>query len=330
MEGPPTRRAFYATVLGVVTVVAAIAGVAVFIAAKADRSTSRAGNTAGPFTGSYTAEFGPSDTWGARDEGATPGTGKWNIRSVCHSSGCVATATAQGGPTLQSTFVFDKVGENWVAVSTSSVASAPAGVTGFKGCTFPGEYWTVIAVRQQSDSKFSGDYAAYEGNGCYTHRTVTFTRTGDVEGGANLPDPATQPSRVTSPAGALHGHYHSSETYSISGSTVSTDENDYVVVTNCLRTGERCVSEFNQSKNGRVSIFASGKWTYNVQYDYEPGGSCATGATAHLKKQVEYPLPQPTEDPITRLTGRGHSTVTGAPCAAGDYDVDITYKRTGD
>ncbi|MDT5349627.1 MAG: hypothetical protein QOH91_2914, partial [Mycobacterium sp.] len=93
-----------------------------------------------PFTGMYRADFGPSTTNGKLDDGATPSTGQWAVRSTCRSNNCVATATATGGPTLQSGFAFDDIGGQWVAVEASSVKAAPSGVTGFKGCNFPAEY----------------------------------------------------------------------------------------------------------------------------------------------------------------------------------------------
>jgi hypothetical protein len=64
----------------------------------------------GPFTGVYRADFGPSATNGKLDEGATPSSGQWSVRSACPSTDCVATATAAGGATLQSAFVFDDFG----------------------------------------------------------------------------------------------------------------------------------------------------------------------------------------------------------------------------
>ena len=52
----------------------------------------------GPFTGVYRADFGPSATNGKPDEGGTPSTGQWSVRSACRPTGCVATATSTGWP----------------------------------------------------------------------------------------------------------------------------------------------------------------------------------------------------------------------------------------
>ena len=70
--------------------------------------------------------------------------------------------------------------------------------------------------------------------------TVTFTRTGDVDVNS-LPDPASQPPRVVSPAEALHGRYHQTETHT----NGEKDESDPSVRTDCLRTGDRCMSYFH-------------------------------------------------------------------------------------
>jgi hypothetical protein len=78
------------------------------------------------------------------------------------------------------------------------------------GCKFPVEYWTVITLQPRPDGTLAGQYRAWESN-CETERTVTFTRIGDVDLNS-LPDPASQPVRVTSPATAWHGHYRITQT----------------------------------------------------------------------------------------------------------------------
>ena len=49
-------------------------------------------------------------------------------------------------------------------------------------------------------------------NGCFRKRTVAFTRTADTDISL-LPDPASLPPRVVSPAEALHGSYDGELTY---------------------------------------------------------------------------------------------------------------------
>ncbi len=72
-------------------------------------------------------------------------------------------------------------------------------------------------------------------------------------------------------------------------------------------------------------VFADGKWTYrNVWED-----NCASGAgKAQAVETGEFPLPQPPQNPITLLVGRGHHEHTGA-CTA-NADIELKLQRTGD
>ncbi|OBA82675.1 hypothetical protein A9W99_11225 [Mycobacterium sp. 1164966.3] len=281
--------------------------------------TNAARPNTGPFTGVYRADFGPSATDGNPDEGGTPSTGQWAVRSVCQSDRCVAIATATGGPTLQSVFVLDDVGGQWRGASTASVASFPPGVTGFDGC-IPGEYWTVITLAPRPDGTVAGQYRAIGPPNCETDRTITFTRIGDVDLNS-LPDPASQPVRVASPAAAWHGRYRGTTT-SPKRTTVSWDTS---VETYCLRTGERCVS-YEHSDGSRHYFFADGKWVYNS----DSQAPCAGHGSFPTKTDWVFPLPQPSQDPIRLLTGHGHTQVTGSTTCAGSYDQEVKYERTGD
>jgi serine/threonine-protein kinase len=55
---------------------------------------------------------------------------------------------------------------------------------------------------------------------------------------------------------------------------------------------------------------------------------CKSGGRGHREMSLEYPLPQPAQDPITLLTGRGHYTITGACAYSSDFDSRV--ERTGD
>jgi serine/threonine-protein kinase len=57
----------------------------------------------------------------------------------------------------------------------------------------------VFALRQRPDGTLAGEYSGTSSNTCSGKGTVTFTRTGDVDVDS-LPDPATLPPRVVSPA----------------------------------------------------------------------------------------------------------------------------------
>jgi hypothetical protein len=149
-------------------------------------------------------------------------------------------------------------------------------------------------------------------------RTLTFTRTGDVDV-ASLRNPATQPPRVVSPAEALHGRYRETKT-----STVGPQDYDYAVTTNCLRTGDRCMSLFHNSDSYLPLVFGSGKWSVDREFDTP----CPTGGTAHQRQTGQYPLPEPPQDPVTLLTGRSHNEVVGS-CTS-SIDSDDKFARTGD
>jgi serine/threonine-protein kinase len=56
--------------------------------------------------------------------------------------------------------------------------------------------------------------------------------------------------------------------------------------------------------------------------------ACQNGGSAHREISLQYPLPQPAQDPITLLTGRGHYTVTGDCPFNSDFDSRV--QRTGD
>ena len=96
------------------------------------------------------------------------------------------------------------------------------------------------------------------------------------------------------------------------------------ITTNCLRTGDRCMSYFH-SKSGDVPlIFAGGGWTWSDS----SSGKCPDGNPATLNANAQFPLPQPVPDPIVSLGGQGHWMQTGA-CAV-NLDFDEIFTRTGD
>jgi serine/threonine protein kinase len=265
----------------------------------------------GPFTGIYTANFGPdTDLDGKPYAGATPTTETWGLRSVCLSSGCVATASRRSGQTIGiSTLVFDDAGGRWLAVGLGSGTCVNA----------PTEYWEVFTVQPHPDGTLAGIYSSTSSNACGSKRAVTFTRTGDVDVNS-LPDPASQPPRVVSPAEALHGRYHESET----NTNGDKYEYDGAIRTDCLRTGDRCMSYFHAPDFVLALVFGSGKWDYYREFDAQ----CPGGGTRHAKVTAVYPLPAPPQDPITLLTGHGHMDQTGA-CPA-NVDTEIRFVRTGD
>jgi predicted Ser/Thr protein kinase len=266
-----------------------------------------------PFTGIYRADFSATTLMdGQTVEGATPTTARWGVRSACRPDGCVATAMRLSGegPAVSS-LVFDQVDGRWVAVGLGSDQCHNT----------PTEVWDVFTLQPRPDGTLSGEYSGTSSDGCSGKGTVTFARTGSIEDDT-VPDPASLPPRVVSPAEALHGHYHLTRNFS-NGSP----QQDllYEVATNCLRGGDRCMSYFHAPSDFRPLIFSDGNWASNLEFD----GKCpAPGGPTHLKYTAEFPLPKPPQDPIALLIGNGHQEQTGN-CAA-NTAVTETFTRTGD
>ena len=183
-----------------------------------------------------------------------------------------------------------------------------------------GELWEVFSLQPRPDGTLTGEYSSTDSEGCAGKRTVTFTRTGDARVDL-LTDPASLPARVASPAQGLHGRYHHTRTFA---SGAPPPDSDFVVRTDCLRGGDRCMSFFHNPTNLESLVFANGKWIYSAEYDV----LCPAGGTSHVKTTADFPLPQPPQDPIAVLTGHGHEDSTGSTCTGGDYDDK--FVRTGD
>jgi hypothetical protein len=266
----------------------------------------------GTFTGTYRADFGPvTDPDGNPVAGAAPSVGTYGLRSVCEGAGCVATASRLSGEsTFASRMVFDGIDGRWVAVALSANPCRGA----------VGEIWEVFTLQPRPDGTLTGQHTRSARNNCQEMRTVTFTRTGDVDLNS-LPDPATLPPRVVSPAEALHGHYQLTRTFTNGQPQVLGDS---TIVTDCLRTGDRCMSYFHAKMGDVPLVFGGGTWTWDESSD----GKCPNGSPAHLNANGQYPLPQPPQNPISLLSGHGHWQQNGS-CAV-TLDFDETFTRTGD
>jgi serine/threonine protein kinase len=271
----------------------------------------------GPFTGTFTAAIGPS----IRGDGS-PATGEadaaefsetLHLRSACGANGCVATAST-GGRYPAKDLIFDNVGGRWLSVTTSRQKCSSID---------DAEVWNVISLQPQADGTMSGEWTSPTTNGCFRKRAVILTRTADTDVSL-LPDPATLPARVVSPAQALHGSYDELETYA-NGTKYSYRTS---VRTDCLRTGNQCMSFFlnivpNDGK-GSPFVFGNGTWTINSKFD----AACPRGGTSHVSVTETIALPQPPQDPILRLTAHGYQEEAGAACQNSAFDE--TFTRTGD
>jgi serine/threonine protein kinase, bacterial len=267
------------------------------------------------FDGAYRANYGPgTDLDGKPIAGAPAMAAAWGVRSVCRAGGCVATASylGGGGIVLVSDLVFDQVGGSWIAVGLGSTQCNDA----------PVEVWAVFTLQPQPDGTLSGETSRGTTNSCSaSKRTVTFTRTGDPDT-AKVPDPAGLPPRAVSPASALHGRYHETITYANGGSAPGQD--DLTVHTECLRTGDRCMSMFHAPDGVVPLVFAAGKWTR----DDVGTVPCNLGGTTQIKITAQYPLPEDLQDPIPVLVGHGSNVSTGSACSGGDFEDK--FVRTGD
>ena len=290
-------------------------------AAPVPGSTAAAAPNTGPFTGVYRVRFGQAtnlDDVPASGAGALTDT--YAVRSACGSAGCRATASRLSGEMrLASTTVFDELDGRWLAVTTASDRCQNA----------PSEIWQTFALQRRPDGTFTGEYRGASANNCDEKRTVTFTRTGDVDINS-LPDPAALPPRVTSPAEALHGHYHFTRHFTKASPEQQQrqqQQGEQGVITDCLRTGDRCMSYFHSKTTDSPLVFSGGVWSSDEGHDQE-GPGC--GGPVYVKVTGQYPLPQPLQDPITLLTGHTHAEISGPPVCATTMDFDETYTRTGD
>lgn len=280
-------------------------------AAAPGKATPPAPNT-GPFTGVYKVQFGPATKLAeAPADGAKQTTATYAARSVCGSAGCVATASRLNGEIkLASTMVFDEIDGRWVAVAIGSVKCRDSA----------SRMWEVFTLQPGPGGTFTGEYRGAASNSCAEKRTVTFTRTGDVDVDS-LPDPAALPARVPSPAEALHGRYHITRDFS---STLPQQQADEDVTTSCLRSGDQCMSYFYSPTSDTPLVFKDDSWTLDLEQEANFPGCIGL----YLKTSGKYPLPQPAQDPITRLSGHGHHQQSGS-CAM-DVEFDETLVRTGD
>jgi hypothetical protein len=268
----------------------------------------------GPFTGTFSARFGPATKLdGTGAPGSASLTNEYAVRSVCGPNGCVATsAMLSGGMKLASNVEFDQVGDRWIAVT---IDNQPCHDNA-------SEVWQVLTLTPAPDGTFAGEYRAASANGCAEKRTVTFTRTGDVDVNS-LPDPTKLARRVVSPGEALHGVYHISRVFT--GGAMPPQNADETVRTDCLRTGERCVSYFYSKTTDTPMVFSDDKWVFDIYHVAETSPGCSNlTVTSH----AEYPLPVPPQNPVTLLKGHGHHEQTGN-CMA-NVDWDETIKRIGD
>ena len=265
------------------------------------------------FSGKFSVAFGTTLAVDGSpgSAGPTQFTDTFRIRAACGTNGCVATASIEGQYASKS-LVFDDIGGSWIAVSTSRRKC---------GSVDDDEAWNVISVQPRPDGTFSGETTQNTSAGCFNKRTVTFSRA-DATDISQLADPAGQAPRVVSPAAGFRGRYHYATRYA----NGAVRESDYAVETYCLRDGMRCVSHaFALRAPSQVTyVFDNNRWTRNEEFDTD----CSSGGISHVTWTSTLELPQPTQDPIPRLVGRGYSESTGTTCDS--QSLDDKFTRIGD
>lgn len=316
-----------AAVVVVVAVVAVVAAIAV--SGPSERGASPAVPTTsgpptpppntGPFTGTFDADFGPrtglhgSPATDPIDAAAFSET--WRLRSACAANGCVASASTGGRFPPVKDVVFDNVGGRWLAVSTSRLQCRNR---------TDDEAWNVVSLQPQADGTMSGEATQVSVNGCASKRTVVVTRAAATDV-AGLPDPATLPRRVMSPAEGVHGRYDAQAT---NAGTTPGEILHYAAQTNCLRTGDRCMTLFldPQIETGDQYVFTNGAWTKSVEQPMP----CPLGGTDNVTVSATMPLPQPPQNPIPTLTAHGYADPTTHTTKCHKDAFEETFTRTGD
>lgn len=319
-EKRPRARIYAAAITAVLAFVAVVAAVIMSNSNDSASDDSASSSTpsptlpnTGPLTGTFRVEFGPgtNPADGTPWDNVLPITDTWTLRSSCTPE-CVATASTgnqypANGPIRE--LVFDDVGGRWLAAT----------VVQAKCKNVDAEQWVAISIAPQPDGSLAGDAMTLTANVCGTNRTIKLSRIGDADISV-LPDPATVGPRTSSPAEALHGSYHLTAEYD-SGRR---DEYDYRVRTDCLRTGDRCISLFATPESLLAYVFGNGVWTTNTAFK----GKCAkSGESADITVTGTLVLPDPPQHPITELIGQSHLEST---CSDPTSEMTDKFTRTGD
>ncbi|WP_310784185.1 serine/threonine-protein kinase [Mycobacterium sp. Z3061] len=322
--GPAKSRKGRLIALGSTAAVLAVVAVATIALTNSDdHGTSPSGATpaaptalpnTGPFTGTFTAAAGQRLMWDGSPLGSAGDAAyseSWKLRSACSANGCVATAVT-GGRYAVKDLVFDDADGNWVAVSTTR---------GKCRAREDDEVWNVIVLHPQPNGSMGGEFTQITANGCASKRTATLTRTADADI-SRLADPTTLARRVISPAAALRGSYKQQVTYPNGNKFTHTE----TVRTDCLRTGDRCISRLtNEKGGGETLVFGNGAWTRNEVFD----SPCPSGGSSIDTWTSTLPLPTPPQDPIPTLTGHGYDEAgPGTKCHS--WPFEILLNRTGD
>ncbi|CAN5767626.1 hypothetical protein BH09ACT7_BH09ACT7_35090 [soil metagenome] len=248
----------------------------------------------------------------------------WSFRSACPDDGCVATASRlrEGGSDLK--VVLDLIDGHWVEAHMAEAGSCPGGASA--------PHLSSWSLEPRPDGTFTGTQTdMFMGNSCTTvlQTPIILTRVGDAV--PTAVDPAALPPRIPSIPERLHGQY--SYTSTKRGTEEPGDRYPVDVRTICARNSVNCASLLTSREDvGRDNVaayqFLDNRWTWGVEND----GTCTAGdvvkGSVHQKIIVDLPLPQPSSDPITQLTGTSTTEFTGE-CGENETS-DVTLERLGD
>lgn len=88
------------------------------------------------------------------------------------------------------------------------------------------------------------------------------------------------------------------------------------------------MSTFVGPDRTQFMYFVDGKWSLSTQEFDQTSFNCS--GTARFKLSGEYPLPQPTQNPIAVLTGSMTEVISRSDCDNGTYRFDEKFTCVGE
>lgn len=253
-----------------------------------------------------------------RDRPGEPVSMRFAFRSSCAEDSCVATgaqlkwADPQALSATTPPFVLDFTDGEWSGALRRDKVCGDA--------TLPGiEAWRFTP---QAEGTLSGTGIALIGGDCsaVNEYPMTLTRSGDIDAGIVIADPAEQPPLSPSAGESYRGRYQ--KTWTRNGA-VAADHTE-TVTTTCVRNTEQCLAYGVADAGASALELIDGVWTNRARYE----STCKSGSPAMFETTVEIPMPADPVDPIVRLQGTQRD-VPGEPCP-GVVESTIAIERTGD
>jgi hypothetical protein len=247
------------------------------------------------------------------------------FRSNCDGDKCIAVGRRlrdddRTQPAEQPVVVLDFVNGQWVA--TIGGKSACGG-----GHSPVLQSWS---LKPGADGKLTGTrrlaFFSLECGSAY-EQPVTATRTGDVDPGLTMPDPAKEPPLKSAAAEGFRGRYDKSLTAKDGQKTPDVPVD---VSTTCIRNAQHCLTYVgftapgSRDRSVRAYQFQGKIWTGDAKLLTK----CTSGADVVETTYSEWGLPDPVADPFPRLTGTQRE-VYPPPCV-GAVVSDVLMVRIGD